>query len=333
MRNIYILYHSKDLDGYCSGAIASMYFRKKLKEDGYIRDWLVEFAPDNPHNAVLNYRKISFLVSSKARIHLIGVDYGQEPPEIEFDSEVVLMDMSYSELFMRRMINMASKFTWIDHHKSSIEKLDVLTKEQNEKFRYVLDRHYSACELAWYHFFPDKHITPAVTLLGKYDTWRGYGTDEWNNNVMPFQMGMRQITGNAYEFPVILLEDNWGEEIPKIMMSGEQILKYQEAQYQRACAIAFEDKLCDYRALCMNIGGANFTAFKSVWDGKKHDIAVTFHYTGTNWKYSLFTDKPEIDVSEIAKRFGGGGHKGAAGFTSEREIMINKRMEELRWAD
>jgi nanoRNase/pAp phosphatase (c-di-AMP/oligoRNAs hydrolase) len=32
------------------------------------------------------------------------------------------------------------------------------------------------------------------------------------------------------------------------------------------------------------------------------------------WNVSLYSTKPEIDCGEIAKSFGGGGHKGAAGF-------------------
>ncbi len=38
-------------------------------------------------------------------------------------------------------------------------------------------------------------------------------------------------------------------------------------------------------------------------------------------KHTLFCDKPEIDVSEIALKFGGGGHKGIAGFYSEFQIV------------
>ena len=40
-----------------------------------------------------------------------------------------------------------------------------------------------------------------------------------------------------------------------------------------------------------------------------------FHYYNNIWRFSLRSDK--LDCSEIAKQFGGGGHKGAAGFILE----------------
>ena len=40
-----------------------------------------------------------------------------------------------------------------------------------------------------------------------------------------------------------------------------------------------------------------------------------FVYTADNkWYVSLYTSKEDVDVSKVALSFGGGGHKGAAGF-------------------
>jgi len=36
------------------------------------------------------------------------------------------------------------------------------------------------------------------------------------------------------------------------------------------------------------------------------------------WRVSLYTTKKEINVGEIAKKFGGGGHTSAAGFITGR---------------
>jgi oligoribonuclease NrnB/cAMP/cGMP phosphodiesterase (DHH superfamily) len=53
---------------------------------------------------------------------------------------------------------------------------------------------------------------------------------------------------------------------------------------------------------------------------KGYDIAYCYIETVQNGKLmtfvTLFSDK--VDVSEIAKKYGGGGHKGAAGFSFER---------------
>lgn len=38
------------------------------------------------------------------------------------------------------------------------------------------------------------------------------------------------------------------------------------------------------------------------------------------WNLSFYSAKKEVDVSKIAARFGGGGHKGAAGASALAEL-------------
>jgi len=47
-----------------------------------------------------------------------------------------------------------------------------------------------------------------------------------------------------------------------------------------------------------------------------YDGCACFHYDGVRkvWAFSLYNDNGLVDCSQIAKQFGGGGHKGAAGF-------------------
>jgi nanoRNase/pAp phosphatase (c-di-AMP/oligoRNAs hydrolase) len=53
---------------------------------------------------------------------------------------------------------------------------------------------------------------------------------------------------------------------------------------------------------------------RSIYNPDKHDIMIGFILIGNKWSVSLRSAKEEVDVSLIAKRKGGGGHKGAAGF-------------------
>lgn len=68
------------------------------------------------------------------------------------------------------------------------------------------------------------------------------------------------------------------------------------------------------RAIACNSGSGS-TSFASVWDPEKHDLMMTFKYTGEKWVFGIYTDKEDIDLSAIAKTYpGGGGHRKAAGF-------------------
>ena len=66
-----------------------------------------------------------------------------------------------------------------------------------------------------------------------------------------------------------------------------------------------------YKAFALNLGLCNSEYFKSV-DNGTYDLLIPFSFDGDEWIISLYSRN--IDVSEIAKKYGGGGHKGAAGF-------------------
>ena len=50
-----------------------------------------------------------------------------------------------------------------------------------------------------------------------------------------------------------------------------------------------------------------------------YELFVGFSFNGKLWNYSLRSNK--VDCSEIAKKFGGGGHKGAAGCNTTDFIL------------
>ncbi len=125
-------YHSKDLDGRCSGAIVK------------------EAVPD---------------------CKMIGFDYGDIFPweEITKDDTIYMVDLSRDstdELF--RIEDNCKKFVLIDHHKSTFEKLN---KSERKLKNVHIDLDLAACEIAWEVLFPKKIVPSAVTLLGRYDIW------------------------------------------------------------------------------------------------------------------------------------------------------------------
>ena len=75
------------------------------------------------------------------------------------------------------------------------------------------------------------------------------------------------------------------------------------------------------RAIVINSNLFSSTVFDGFYDESKHDIMINWLYNGKKYKYSLYTTKPEIHVGEIAVKYMGGGHKGAAGFENKNYIL------------
>lgn len=152
------IYHKNDLDGICSAAIA----KYKYPE-----------------------------------IKLIGLDNGDVlDVKIGEGEEVIIADISLPMSNMKGVsIKTEGKFTWIDHHQSSINDFKNF---EPFKVNAVLQVGVAACELTWKTLFPDIPVPFAVQLLSAYDVW-DKSRFNWNDLTLPFQYGMRLDSGTKVD--------------------------------------------------------------------------------------------------------------------------------------
>jgi oligoribonuclease NrnB/cAMP/cGMP phosphodiesterase (DHH superfamily) len=264
------------------------------------------------HSADLDGNCSGFLVKYVIpNMELIGINYGDEFPwdKISEDESVFMVDFSLQP-FNPHMINLAEKCSliWIDHHKSAIEEYEAWLGE----FKGIQRSGIGACALVWEYLWQDSYereMPTFIKLLADYDVW-----NHSDPRTLPFQWGMRQYDTNPenQEFWEELFDV---ERVQQITEEGGLILKYQQAEnekYIKACGfdLEFEGLKC----VAVNKMLTNSMLFTSVWDPEKYDAMLTFGWRNGQWTISLYSDKPAIDVSGIAKNRGGGGHKGAAGF-------------------
>lgn len=280
-----IIYHDADLDGVCSGAIAHMkYPYARLLGYDYKRDFDIE--------------------------------------QVRPGEDVIMADISLPMPLMQQIAERSGSFLWMDHHVSALKEYEahfgVVAGTHNElgheNMTYIYRSDISACEICWKELFPGQVMPEAVHMLGEYDTWRCNGSERWNSTILPFQYGMR-VAGFAPETLARFLENSQSNE--EVIMVGQSILKYQKQQDERLMLKSFDARLNipaeqgTIRCLVCN-GAHSSTAFESKWDEEKYDVMVGISFDGKMWGISLRTTK-DIDLSVIAKSFGGGGHKKAAG--------------------
>jgi len=272
-------YHSADLDGHCSGAIV----KYKYPE-----------------------------------CEMIGINYGDEFPwdDINEGETVFMVDFCLQPFEDMVKLNSKVNLILIDHHKTTLENLYKYTEEFN--FSGIVDVTKAACELCWEYLFPDKKMPLGVKLLGRYDVW----DLKYCPDVLPFQYGMR-LHDTSLDGYVWGLSSVWykifesdTDFLSRCIKNGRIILRYIEKENKKYVEqYYFETEINGIPALAVNKGLANVLLFNSVWNIKKYPIVIAFVWNKGKWTVSLYTtEETGIDVSEIAKCYGGGGHKCAAGF-------------------
>jgi hypothetical protein len=281
------IFHSRDLDGICSGAI----LQKRYPE-----------------------------------ARMIGYDYGEPiPAEIIPDEDLIIADVSFPVPLMVKISQQQRSFIWIDHHVSAATEF--LALEDKGHIEFIYDSRVAACELTWKYCFPDTPIPPGVLLLGEYDSWRNQDEYRWKTAILPFQWGMRVLCNSIDNFPSGALEGPLASAnfLHDTITAGGSILRYQELQDARACKGVFKAVFEGHPAICLNKGLANSMTFDSIWDPEKYHIMISFAYHKDKWIVSLFTTRNDVDCSLIASQWGGGGHRKAAGFsvTDIRKVFPN----------
>lgn len=311
------IYHSVDLDGYMSAAIVKHWWQKE--QGSYIQE----------NNHITNPN------TGENSIDFIGYNYGQPIPNLLEYDRVIMCDVSFPKEDMERLYSQfTTNFIWIDHHISAINdnipNVHVVNGKDTSKFIYtgLIDTKFAACEITWMYFFPNEPMPEIVRLLGRYDCFGHKGTGE-ETKVLEFQYGARAFIEN-YEDAYSMLEEEITERISSIVdrlhLQGLSIYKYlcteAKQSYKNGFEIDFRNDIIRgnitengiLKFICINKERFNPINFGINYHKEGYDGAACFHYANGKWNFSLYNDNGEVDCSKIAKQFGGGGHKGAAGF-------------------
>ena len=322
IKNLVIAHHS-DLDGYCSAAVIlyelESIYHNKLK-------WTKDI---NFSTVSINYeddlkRKLSKFIN-----------------EDELDStEIWFVDFSFSsdenKYYLEKLVfgpyELTPVVVWIDHHVTSVEwrkESDILAKGLPGL---VVDYKLSGAALTWLYI---RYITDStyesipnfLQYVSDYDTWSKHCED-----VDSFK------SGADYNWPKLqnLIENgmlnrewryalDWKQSpsvVKRYIIDGDCVKMGIEVANRKMVARTGAlytiylpwDKETKYGVFVVN-GIGNSSVFGDIIDDPHIAFTCLFSYSSKAKKYiySFYSTKDEYDMSEIAHRLGGGGHRGAAG--------------------
>lgn len=308
-----ICYHHNDHDGIVAAAVLVDYYKR------------VE------SSIPLDFRMVDY-----------SCDLELEDIDADEVQEVFFLDYSFSgaknyENLIRlherfKMEGKGSNIYWIDHHKSSIDKDipeisgyrsnrycgAVLTwlflNTSNVNFQEVIEHGVKLSKVPEFPVF--------LKYIDDYDCWKKQFPE--TNDI---HYGFNVIDPQDPVFRILLWSSNKEkalELIEQYKLIGAGVKKYLEFENNNyhVNMYGFKVNFCGYNAFALNRKG-NSLMFGNLVD--KYDIVIPFYYNGLNgqWNYSLFTNRDNLDVEELAVKFGGGGHRQAAGFQTDKCIFEN----------
>lgn len=238
-------------------------------------------------------------------------NHNTEPPwELITDKHVFLLDFSYSKEYVIAMFQYAKVISIIDHHKSAIENLsDVLGLHK------ILDINKSGAVLSWEYFNKDKPVPEFLNYIQDRDLWKFElpNSKEVTTSILSYKYDFEVWDNYLYERP-----------IPELVVEGSALYRKHIKDVNEL--IKTTKKRINILGYNVPIANAPYCYASDICDilCENEPFACSYYFKNNDSIYVSIRSKQNvgIDVSEIASRFGGGGHKHAAGF----EIKIKDNL-------
>lgn len=244
----------------------------------------------------------------------------QSPPPDVTGKDVFIVDFSYKRPVLLEMAAKAKSIIIIDHHQTAKADLDNISSEAPNVITHF-DMEHSGARLTWDYFFGNVKPPRLIDVIEDRDLWR-------------FKLGQdftREVQAALFSFPYDF--DTW----TGLMMMDIHHLRRDGAAIERK---HFKDiheliaanmqwwEISGYKVPVLNVPYMwSSDAGHIMWKETDSKFAVCYWNTKDGRVFSL-RSRPEFDCSEIAKQYGGGGHKNAAGFKVPFDHPLARREQD-----
>lgn len=231
----------------------------------------------------------------------IPVRHGNPPPMHLDGKELYFVDFCYPKPAMDELARIAKSVTVLDHHEG--------IREVAEQYSGIFDANRSGASIAWGYFHPKVRIPKLVSYIEDGDLYK-FALPNSRNILAyiyssPFQV-FEHLDVLARE-----LEDE--EELARIVNAGAFFEQHHEhiveQRAQHAELVRFEGHEC---YLVGTTGEFASDVGHRLYE-LKPPFSIMLSADAKGLRVSLRGDG-SVDLAAIAKKYGGNGHPGAAGF-------------------
>jgi len=234
----------------------------------------------------------------------IPAGYGDDALEGLEGKEVYLLDFCY-ELpgEMDRIASIAKRFVTLDHHQSSKELVKIAPE-------HIFDEKRSGASIAWSFFHPDTPLPRLIQYLEDGDLYR-YALPE-TRDVFSYLV-VQPDDFQVWDALAKTLDDDAlrATFLIKAAAYTEYFELLAKLSVEAAKKVRFEGHECYFTTAMPSITMRSYVGHELYTKLPPFALVVSAHPDG--FGVSIRGDG-SVDVSEIAKKYGGGGHPGSSGF-------------------
>ncbi len=232
---------------------------------------------------------------------------------------VVFVDNAPANPALRQLADHAGQVIVLDHHVTALERFEADPElgpslaARGHRVHFDLTR--SGAVLAWEHFHRGEPLPPLLGYVQDQDLWRWALPDS------------DAVNAALYSYPrrFDVWEQLAARPIEELVDEGRSIARSQRVEVERAL----------HQAHAITLGGLRLDAVNALYHralighelalrkSHGHPAGAVYRVTGRRVDCSLYSIG-DFDVAKIAARYGGGGHRNAAGFHVPLQEWIDR---------
>lgn len=259
----------------------------------------------------------------------LSMNYGVEPPKLSQYETVYLVDFSFKKEVMERLLyHNDCKIVVIDHHATAECLRDII----NLNFEMYFSLEHSGCILTWKYFYKEKVQPLFLKYIQDRDLWKFKLPYSKEINAWIRTFDINSINSIELIKEDVLYTDEIDFQCRPVIL-GKTILDYQQILIEAMTKQVYFLYIYDQFVPCVN-SSILFSEIAdhllSLPENQSYPFAcIYFRRPDLKWQFSL-RSRSNFDCSVVAKYYGGGGHKQAAGFELSdnqfNELLITSKV-------
>lgn len=253
----------------------------------------------------------------------VPVRHGVPPPPLPDCARLFLVDFAYPAAQLAQLRQSVAHITILDHHKSARAALADI-REQPPRFApdqappglfALFDMEESGATLTWQYFHPETDCPELLRYIKDRDLWQ---------HVLPDSRAINAaIRSYPHDFRVWAEKLAAADALTQLRADGEAILRKQAHDLEELLAAVMWMELGGERVPVVNsTGNTSELGHRLCEIFPEAAFSASYRDTAEDRREWSLRSVGDFDVSAIAKCYGGGGHRNAAGFQTARPPLL-----------